>query len=411
MQAFEERRRRAAQAWELNDEVVLITAGRPISKPGGLDQTFPYFPHPDYRWLTGAKREGGVLVYDPQDGWSHFEPPTSEMERIWGAGPEPIGRPIGELEEWLKAREGKTVRRLGADRDAEDLESALWHVRRRKDAEDLRLLAPAIEATKAAHVAAAEAIRVGTTEREVQIELEAAAYRAGATAMGYASIVGSGPNSAVFHFEPGARRIREGEFVLVDAGAEVDGYTADVTRTYSPSGGFDVNHQWVYEVVLHALKAATEACRVGAEWGEVHLVAASRIAASLNEAGIFRCSPEEALESEAIALFLPHGVGHMVGLGVRDASGPAPGRKGDRRFGGIRVRMDLPLEEGYLVTVEPGLYFVPPLLKDPARREKFAAQVNWAAVEPFLGMGGVRLEDNVLVTTDGPKNLTIEIPK
>ncbi len=404
---FAARRARVADAWNLRDGAVLIAAGKPIGKPGGLDQTFPYAPHPDYRWLTGAKREGGVLAFDPREGWTHFEPSVSEAERIWGLGPEPTGRPIEELEAWL---EGRDATRLGAEGGKSDLNVALWHARRTKDEAEIALVEKAVAATAAAHAAARAAAKPGATEREIQIELETAALRAGADAMAYATIVGNGPNSAVFHATPGPRRSREGEFVLVDAGAEFDGYAADVTRTYA-AGSLSSNARWVYDVVLHALKAAVEACRIGVEWTEVHRVAALRIAASLNEAGIFKCSPEAAFESEAIGIFFPHGVGHMVGLGVRDASGPAPGRKEPATVGGVRIRMDLPLQESYLVTVEPGLYFIPALLKDPARREKFAKEIHWPAIEPFLGMGGVRLEDDVLVTRDGPRNLTEAIPK
>ncbi len=408
---IEARRARAAKAWNLEDEIVLIAAGRPLGKPGGLDQTYPYIPHPDYRWLTGARREGGILAFDPKEGWTHFEPVVDEIERVWGLGPEPTGQPLDELLPWLKERETRPIRRLGADEedDGRELREALWHARRAKDAGEIETFERAVAATAAAHEAARAAVQVGVSERAVKIELEAAAFRAGADAMGYATIVGSGPNSAVFHFEPGSRTVKEGEFVLVDAGAEIGGITADVTRTYH-AGSVGNNRSWMLDVVRHALRAATGACRLGTEWGDVHLVAAHRIAASLNEAGVFRCSPESAVESEAIALFFPHGIGHMVGLGVRDASGAAPGRSDDRRFGGVRVRMDLPLGENFLVTVEPGLYFIPALLKDHARRERFKNEINWAAVEPFLGLGGVRLEDDVLVTTEGPRNLTESIP-
>lgn len=117
--SIEARRKRAADAWSLGDDIVLVAAGKPIGKPGGLDQTFPFATHPDYRWLTEAKREGGVLAFDPQEGWTLFEPPVTEAERVWGAGPAPTGRPIDELLPWIKAREDRTIRRLGAETDEE----------------------------------------------------------------------------------------------------------------------------------------------------------------------------------------------------------------------------------------------------------------------------------------------------
>jgi Xaa-Pro aminopeptidase len=101
----------------------------------------------------------------------------------------------------------------------------------------------------------------------------------------------------------------------------------------------------------------------------------------------------------------------MVGLGVRDASGLLPGRTKNPRPCLRTLRMDLPLAAGYVVTIEPGLYFIPPLLQDPARREKHRDAVNWPFVDQHLHLGGVRIEDNILITADGPENLTAAIPK
>ena len=110
-------------------------------------------------------------------------------------------------------------------------------------------------------------------------------------------------------------------------------------------------------------------------------------------------------------LFFPHGLGHMLGLGVRDASGLEPGRTKDPRPSLRTLRMNLILRPGYIVTVEPGLYFIPALLNDPARRAKFRDAVNWPLAEKCLGLGGVRFEDNILVTDGAPVNLTAAIPK
>ena len=110
-------------------------------------------------------------------------------------------------------------------------------------------------------------------------------------------------------------------------------------------------------------------------------------------------------------MFFPHGLGHMVGLGVRDGSGVLPGRTKDPRPSLRTLRMDLPLAAGYVVTVEPGLYFIPALLNDPLRRARFRDSVNWPLVDQHLALGGVRIEDNVLVTGGAPEVLTAAIPK
>ncbi len=411
---IERRRDRARNAFGNIEDIILIGAGKPIPIPGGADQTFPFRPHPEYTWLTGRAREGGVLAFDPNDGWTLFEPTLTELEQVWGGGPHPVGRSLTELDEWLKAREGCGIKWLGVAKDAvsdKELSERLLHARRPKDEAELEFMRAAVHATAAGHAAAVQYIRPGVTERQVQIELEAAFYRNGADGVGYGTIVGSGPNSTQLHSEPGTRRMQDGDIIVLDAGGEVNGYTADVTRTLAASGKFNADQQAIYDAVLRAQLLAIDACKVGAEWGDVHLLAARSMAESLHHMGVIRVGAEEAVENGIITMFFPHGIGHMVGLGVRDASGPYPGRAGDRKFAGIKLRMDLILDEGYIVTVEPGLYFNNALLRNEKRREKFKDVVDWAMIEPWIGNLGVRIEDNILVTKNGPVNLTSEIPK
>jgi Xaa-Pro aminopeptidase len=284
------------------------------------------------------------------------------------------------------------------------------HVRRVKDAHELALLRRAVVATAAGYERLRTLIRPGVTERSLQIELEAEFFRHGSTRTGYGTIVGTGANAAVLHFEPSGRAVSAGEFVLVDAGAEVDRYMADVTRTFV-AGTPSAFQRDLYQVVLQAEERAITRCVPGAEWKAVHLAAAVDLVAGLVAMGVMRGEPGSLVEQEAHTLFFPHGLGHMVGLGVRDGSGRAPGRAKDPRPALRTLRMDLPLAPGYVVTVEPGLYFIPPLLNDPARRDRFAHCVNWHLVDQYLHLGGVRIEDNVLVTGGAPEVLTAAIPK
>lgn len=419
MSFVDARRERAARAWGLSNEIVLVTAGHPIGIPGGADQCFPYKPHPQYRWLTNCRRPGSVVAFDPQEGWQHFQPPMSELELVWGPDEAPVGRPIEELDAWMADRANRPVATLGcggltykSDHELEDhLGLLLDHARRPKDTYDIEMLRRAASATAAGYQALKSVIRPGVTERELQIEFEAAVARAGATSMGYASIVGSGPNTTVFHFTPGDRKVQAGELILVDAGGEVDGYVCDVTRTFAANGSFDEDQQWHYDSVLRAENRCIDACVEGTEWLDVHRLAATSMAESMIERGLILCSPEEAVEAGVMGLFFPHGVGHLVGLGVRDAAGPLPGRNRIGQVGGTRVRIDMPLEVGYNVTVEPGLYFIPAILQNADRREKYKDLVRWDEVDKWIGKGGVRIEDNILVTESGNENLTAAIPK
>lgn len=419
------RRDRVAAALPLADAILLVGAGDPIPLPEGSDQAYPFRSHADYFYLTGAECPGGVLAFDPREashvadgGWISFVPVVTEGERVWEGRKQLPGAPLPELQTWLAARRDRPVVQLGApvrptgnDEAARAAcQAALTHARRPKDAFEIALLRRAVAATARGYAQIASCLRPGHTERALQIELEAEFFRGGGTRPGYGTIVGSGPNAAVLHFEPSSREVRPNEFVLIDAGAEIDRYTADVTRTFV-AGTPSAFQRDLYQIVLAAEEAAITRCVPGAEWKDLHLATAVDLVAGLVSLGVMRGAPESLVEQDAHTLFFPHGLGHMVGLGVRDGSGLAPGRVKDPRPSLRPLRMDLPLAPGYVVTVEPGLYFIPPLLNDPARRARYHDCVNWPLVDQHLELGGVRLEDNILITAGAPENLTRGIPK
>ena len=210
----------------------------------------------------------------------------------------------------------------------------------------------------------------------------------------------------MLHGTPSARRLGDGEFVLFDAGAEVRNYVSDVSRTYAVGGSFDSERAEWHAIVESAQQATIAMCTVGTEWLDIHRAAGVELARGLTEFGLLRGDPEGLVESGAIRVFFPHGIGHLVGLGVRDVIGALPGRDG----GNDSVpRIDLPLEAGHVVTVEPGLYIVPALLAQPELRERHRDAVDWARAEAMSDFGGVRIEDNIHVTADGPEDLTAAI--
>jgi Xaa-Pro aminopeptidase len=416
-----ERRRRAASAlWNLGDELVLIGAGTRVSVPGRGDRTYPFRSHSEYFYLTDRERPGGVLAYEPSEGWVDFVTPVTRDERLWeGAADEDHeeGVPISDLEPWLEKRRGRRVACLGAplanvvgDAElADDVRYALDQVRRQKDSLELERMRAAERATSAGFAAVVPLLAAGRSEREIQIELEAEFFRNGADALGFDTIVGGGPHSAVLHFAPTSRPFQEGELVLIDAGGEVRGYASDITRTYVIGGRLSPEQEELHAIVRAANAAATARCTAGSEWRDVHRTAALVIASGLVEFDLLRGEPENLVEQGAQAVFFPHGVGHMVGLGVRDAGGVLRGREPDPdEF--PRLRVDLPLLPGYVMTVEPGIYFVPALLHDREFRERHRQTVNWDRAEEMLDFGGIRVEDNVLVTADDPEVLTVDVP-
>ncbi len=291
----------------------------------------------------------------------------------------------GSFEAWLAARAGRPVANLGAPVPGltpaaelgAELRRGLNHVRREKDALELERMRAAERATAAGFASVVGLLEPGRTEREVQIELEAEFFRHGADFLAFDTIVASGRNSGVLHFAPSSKALNDGELVLIDAGGEVRGYASDVTRTYPVSGSLTGEQAALHELVDRAGQAATRRCAAGTEFRELHRTAALLIAEGLVDFGLLSGRPEALVESGAVTLFFPHGVGHMVGLGVRDAGEVLPGREPEPGLPGLRA--DLPLLPGHVVTIEPGIYFVPALLADPDARTRLRGQVELGA--------------------------------
>jgi len=415
--SLQRRRAELAAAWAGTDAVVVIGAGELIPRPGRADLTYPFQAHSEYLYLTDRNRPGGVLVFDPADGWTDFVAPVTAEEVLWSGAPADSGEgeDVAGVDGWLLARAGRPLAVLGTAPPgvagdaarARELRYDLNAIRRRKDELELARMRAAAAVTAAGFAETVPRLRAGATEREIQVELELAFLRAGADAVAYDTIVGAGADAAVLHFAPGPRALADGEVVLIDAGGEVRHYVSDVTRTYPVGDGFDAAHAQWHAVVHTAQRAAIELCTVGTEWLDVHRAAGVVLASGLTDLGLLHGDPEGLVDSGAIRLFFPHGIGHLVGLGVRDAAGPLRGRETGRP--GL-TRIDLPLDAGHVVTVEPGLYIVPALLTDPEHRARYSGAVDFARAEAMAGFGGIRIEDNIHVTADGPENLTAAIP-
>src|SRR5439155_35504 len=325
------RRSALAAAWNLGDEVVLVGAGAPVPIPGRGDITYPFRSHSEYLYLTDRERPNGVLAFDPHDGWIDLVAPVTRNERLWEGAAEAEDEnavPLPELATWLEGRRGRPLAGLGApvddapESDAAlevELRAALNQLRRAKDPLELERMRMAERATASGFAALARLVEAGRTERELQIELEAEFFRNGGDNLAFDTIVGGGPNAAVLHFPPCQRPLVDGELVLVDAGAEYHGYASDITRTYPVSGRFTPEQAELHALVRSAGLAALERCVPGTEWRDVHRTAALVLAAGLADFGLLHGSAETLVESEAVSVFFPHGIGHLLGLGVRDA--------------------------------------------------------------------------------------------
>lgn len=333
---LEQRRERAASAWGLTDEVILVGAGEPVPIPGGQDQTYPFLAHAEFVWLSDHEAAGAVTAFDPRSGWVDFVPTVTEAERVWEGKEQTPGTPLSELPGWLAARRGRPVVNLGASLPCagaggsrgDELRAALSHARRPKDDVEMARLRRAATATAAGYEAALATIREGVTERAVQVEMEAAFFRAGGDRTAYGSIVGFGSNAAVLHFEPGTRVARQGDVVLIDAGAEVERYACDITRTYRV-GGWDGFARDLADAARVQVRLV-DACRAGVEWRELHLNSALGIAAGLAKLGILTGSAEGLVEQDAHALFTRTASGTWSVWGCATRAATCPGARAAR---------------------------------------------------------------------------------
>ena len=321
------------------------------------------------------------------------------------------GRDLAEFSSWLEKRNSQRVFNLSFEGNEEwhQIKETFSRERRKKDPEETELVMKLAALANAGYQKIKSSLKPGLSERQIQLDYETAVLCAGAEKLPYDSIVGSGVNSAVLHAIPTGRILREGEHVLIDAGADIQDYCVDITRCFPADGNRSARFSAIYDLVLRAQRESIALCKPGISWKDVHLTSARIMAQGLVDLDLLNVSPEEALASGAISVFFPHGVGHMVGLRVRDVGGPHNPQP--KFYAGARLRVDMTLEENHLMTVEPGLYFIEALLKDAETRRKYGDQVNWAEADKWLDFGGIRIEDDILVTSRGPKNLTEVVEK
>lgn len=221
------------------------------------------------------------------------------------------------------------------------------------------------------------------------------------------------------HNESHTDQLREGQLLLVDAGAESHAfYASDITRTTPVGGKFTTIQKEIYEIVLQAQIEAIHAVKPGVRYSDIHRQAAHNIAVGLKQINLMKGDIDEAIEQGAHALFFPHGLGHMLGLDVHDMEDLGENNVGynssvtrSSQFGTANLRLARALEPGFVLTVEPGIYFIPALIELWKKDNKCQNFINYSQLERYKNFGGIRIEDNVLVTSDGHKVLGNPIPK
>lgn len=440
-------RRRRQVLWQRLQRPILLMGNS--ERPRNLPMTpLPFRQDSTLLYFTGCRQPGAAALIDgercriftplpgPEDAlWHGPATPISDLREALGvdevldagglaaavAALRDAGRTPATLAVADAARTALAARWTGTDLsfgkrhgDAALVEQVIA-MRRQKDVGELAELRQAAAHTGAAHIAVARALHVGGHERTLAALFDAV-LAARDCVTGYKTILSQQGEILHNHRHDGV--LREGALLLVDGGAELPGgYGADVTRTWPVGGVFVGRQRAAYEAVLSAQNAAIDRCRPGVWYRDVHDAASLEIARFLKDEGLLKIRPEEAVESGAHGLFFPHGVGHLLGLDVHDLEnfGDLPsypkGMARPAQFGTRNLRLNLQLEPGWVVTVEPGFYVVPAILGDAALRQRFAGQVDFERAEAWLGFGGIRIEDDIAITTAAPENLTAEIPR
>jgi Xaa-Pro dipeptidase len=255
------------------------------------------------------------------------------------------------------------------------------------------------------HLAAARAFRAGGSEFEIELAfLKACGLRE--QELPYNPIIALNSGGAVLHYQVLQKRPPPERYsLLIDAGAEFAGYASDITRSYSAE---DADFAALIARLDRMQQGLCARVRAGVDWRDIHLLAHRLTAEVLREADLILCGVEEALEREVTSVFLPHGIGHLLGLEVHDVGGfwRSP-EEGDipRPPGHPYLRLTRTLEAGFVVTMEPGIYFIDQLL-ETARADQRAALINWSRVAQLGRFGGIRIEDDLAVQRGGCENLT-----
>ncbi|MCK5790660.1 MAG: Xaa-Pro aminopeptidase [Ketobacter sp.] len=419
---FAERRQQLMAMMEPNSIAIIPAA--PL-RTRSRDTEYPYRQDSDFFYLTGFAEPEAVLALVPGRKHGEFVMFCRERDRameIWNgyrAGPEGVVKqygaddafPIGDIDEILPGLLEGTDRvyyGMGKDKDFDRqvmewvntirakvrsgahppgefiaLDHLLHDMRLYKSKAEIRLMQQAADMSASAHTRAMEKCRPGMMEFQLEAEFLHEFGRHGSRFPAYSSIVGGGANACILHYVDNNSELKDGDLVLIDAGAEYQHYAADITRTFPVNGVFSPQQRALYDVVLKAQLAAIKQVKPGNHWNQPHEAAVKELTKGLVALGLLQGKVDELIASEAYRRFYMHRTGHWLGMDVHDV--------GDYKVGDAwRV-----LEPGMVLTVEPGLYIAP---------DEETVDPQWRGI-------GIRIEDDVLVTEKGRKVLTGKAPK
>jgi Xaa-Pro aminopeptidase len=446
-----QRRQALMQTLAPAEQGLVLLPGHDDSPVNYRDNAYPFRQDSSFLYYAGLAQPGLALVMDLQDGTSTLFADDADLDHQVWTGPLPTAAerataagierhaPRAALAAHLAAAraQGRKIHYLppcraetrlllsallglpDAELDAQastPLVHAVVDQRAVKGTEEIAEMEAALAVTREMHLLAMRTSRPGTVEQQVVGAMEGLALSRGLR-MAYPPIFSS--RGEILHNHDHGVRLQGGEIIVNDSGAESAlGYASDITRVIPVGGRFEGLRAELYDLVLAAQRQCIDAIRPGVPYRDIHLLAARVMAQGMKDLGFLRGNVEEAVAAGAHAIFFPHGVGHMIGLDVHDMEGLGEDHVGygegfarDPRFGFKSLRLARPLREGWVVTVEPGLYLNPLLTARWKAERRHEAFIDHTMFERHAQLGGIRIEDDVLVTAQGARVLGPAIPK
>lgn len=442
--------RRKALREKMDSGIVILPGNSesPMNYPANAykfrqDSTFLYFfglDHPDFIGVIDVDHDKDYLFGDDVDMddiiWMGPQPTLKELaEKVGVANTAPFSQAESYVKEGIQHKRpihllpqyrGDTKLLLSKvtgirpfDLDvwfSEPLIKAVVALRSVKDEHEIGEIESAMEIAYEMHTTAMKMAKTGVQEREIAGLIEGIALTLG-NGVSFPIILTI--NGQTLHNHDHSNFLKKGKMMITDAGAEsLLHYASDITRTVPVDGKFDQRQRDIYEIVLKANTETIKNVKPEVTNKSLHLMAARIITQGLKELGIMKGDVDEAVSLGANALFFPHGLGHMMGLDVHDMEGLGENYVGyneefrrSEQFGLAYLRLAKKLEPGYVFTIEPGIYFIPALFEQWRSENKFSDFINYEKAEAYLDFGGVRIEDDILVTQDGYRVLGKPIPK
>ncbi len=365
-------------------------------------------PQPSVKELAA---KAGVENTDTLKALSAFFDNVVKQKREVHIVPQYRGSTINQIADLLHI-----THREVKDYVSEDLIKAIVKLRSIKDKYEVEEIVKAVNTAYLMHTTSMKMAMPGTLEQEIAGRVEGIAISGGGP-VSFPVILSM--HGETLHNHNHNNILEVGRMMVTDAGCETSmNYCSDITRTVPVGGKFNTRQREVYEIALKANMLVTENCKVGVAYKDMHLLAAKTIASGLKDLGLMKGNIDDAVANGAHALFMPHGLGHMMGLDVHDMEGLGEKYVGyddeikrSTQFGLAFLRLGRKLQKGFVLTNEPGIYFIPALIDMWKKEGKFTDFINYDKVETYKDFGGIRIEDDLLITDNGCEVLGKPIPK